>query len=192
LLFIFTIKRQSTESMTEKQAIREKMFALRAAFPSTEKQQHDRFICEKLSQMVQELGAKAIHTFLPMGSEVDIFPFIDSLLKSGLTVVAPKSLKGRKLEHLVLHSLSELEAGIYGTSYPASGEVYSGSYDLFIVPGLAFDHQGNRIGYGAGYYDAFLGCEATGYKLGIGYPFQVLDELPAEPHDVRLDGVLCG
>ncbi|MBK8567432.1 MAG: 5-formyltetrahydrofolate cyclo-ligase [Saprospiraceae bacterium] len=178
--------------MEEKKRIREQMLALRAALPPAEKLRHEHFIAEKLWEMVQELDAKAIHTFLPMGSEVDIFPFIDSLLKSGLTVVAPKSLKGRKLEHLVLHSLSELEAGIYGTSYPASGEVYTGSYDLFIVPGLAFDHQGNRIGYGAGYYDAFLGSQATGYRLGIGYPFQLLEALPCEPHDVRLDGVLCG
>lgn len=168
------------------------MLALRTAIPPTEKQEHDRLICEKLWQMVQEMDAKAIHTFLPMGSEVDIFPAIDSLLENGLTVVAPKSLKCRRLEHLVLRSLSELEAGIYGTSCPASGEVYTGSYDLFIVPGLAFDHQGNRIGYGAGYYDTFLASQATGYKLGIGYPFQLLEVLPSEPHDVRLDGVLCG
>lgn len=177
--------------MTEKQVIREKMFALRAAFPATDKQQHDDFICKKLLQFVEATGTATVHTYLPMGDEVDIFPFIEAMLERGLTVVVPKSLKGRRMENLVLRSLSELEAGIYGTSHPASGLVYVGSYDLFIVPGLAFDRQCNRIGYGAGYYDAFLGCEATGYKLGIGYPFQLLEALPSEAQDVRLDGVLC-
>ncbi len=165
---------------------------MREALASEDKQWHDQFICEKLWQLVREKKASTVHTYLPMGQEVDIFPFIEAMLKNGLTVVAPKSLKGRKLENLVLHSLTDLEAGIYGTSHPAGGEVYTGSYDLFIVPGLAFDRQYNRIGYGAGYYDAFLGSQMGGYKLGIGYPFQLVDALPSEPHDIRLDGVLCG
>ncbi len=168
------------------------MLALRATLSLSEKQYHDQFICEKLWQFIQEMGAGTVHTYLPMGHEVDIFPFIGAMLENGVTVVAPKSLKGRKLENLVLRSLTELEAGIYGTSHPASGQVYTGGYDLFIVPGLAFDRQGNRIGYGAGYYDAFLGSHPSGYKLGIGYPFQLLEVIPSEPHDVKLDGVFCG
>jgi 5-formyltetrahydrofolate cyclo-ligase len=176
--------------MEEKKQIRERMLALRAALPSADKQHHDRSIAEKLWEMVRGMDCKTVHTYLPMGQEVDISPLIETMLKNGVTVVAPKSLKGRKMENLVLRSLTELEAGIFGTSHPASGEVYAGSYDLFIVPGLAFDRRGNRIGYGAGYYDAFLGSQATGYKLGIGYPFQLLRALPCEPHDVRLDGVL--
>ncbi len=178
--------------MQEKKHIREKMLALRSALSSLDKLRLDHSMCEKLRQIVEETGARIIHTYLPMGDEVDIFPFIREMLEKGLTVVAPKSLKGRRMENLVLHSLSELEAGIYGTSHPASGLVYEGGYDLFIVPGLAFDRHGNRIGYGAGYYDAFLGSQSGGQKLGICYPFQLLDELPAEAHDVRLDGVLWG
>jgi len=178
--------------MQEKKLLREKMLALRAGLLPSDKRRHDHSICDQLWQLVEETGASRVHTYLPMGDEVDIFPFIGAMLEKGLTVVAPKSLKGRRMENLVLQSLSELEAGIFGTSHPASGLVYDGSYDLFIVPGLAFDRQGNRIGYGAGYYDAFLGSQPSGQKLGICYPFQVLDELPAEGHDVRLDGVLWG
>ncbi len=177
--------------MQEKKLLREKMLALRAALPHSDKQRHDHSICEQLLLIVEEIGANRVHTYLPMGDEVDIFPFIGAMLEKGLTVVAPKSLKGRRLENLVLHSLSELETGIYGTSHPASGLVYEGGYDLFIVPGLAFDRYGNRIGYGAGYYDAFLGSQPDGLKLGVCYPFQLLDALPSEPHDVRLDRVLC-
>lgn len=178
--------------MQEKKRIREEMLALRSALAPSEKQRFDHSICEQLQATVQQLNAKTIHTYLPMGDEVDIFPFIRAMLEKGLTVVAPKSLKGRRLENLVLQSLAELEAGIYGTSHPASGLVYEGDYDLFIVPGLAFDRRGNRIGYGAGYYDAFLGSQPGGQKLGVCYPFQLLEELPSESHDVRLDGVLCG
>lgn len=178
--------------MQEKKLIREKMLALRAGLLPSDKQRYDHSICEQLLLLVEETGAIRVHTYLPMGDEVDIFPFIGAMLEKGLTVVAPKSLKGRRLEHLVLHSLSELEAGIYGTSHPASGLVYEGSYDLFIVPGLAFDRHGNRIGYGAGYYDGFLGNQSSGQKVGVCYPFQLLEELPSEPHDVRMDRVLCG
>lgn len=66
-----------------------------------------------------------------------------------------------------------------------------GEMDLVVVPGLAFDRKGNRLGRGKGYYDRLLkGYE--GHKLGIGFDFQLLDAVPADAHDVRMDGVICG
>ncbi len=166
--------------------------AQRAALSAADKQRFDEGICAQLWTWVESFRPEVIHTYLPMGDEVNVRPFITRALTAGITVVAPKSLKGRKLENLILSSLEELEPGIFGTSHPAGGQVYEGVYDMFVVPGLAFDRQGNRIGYGAGYYDLFLGHQASGFKVGVCYPFQLLPELPHETHDVRMDAVWTG
>ncbi|HAD12442.1 MAG TPA: 5-formyltetrahydrofolate cyclo-ligase [Saprospirales bacterium] len=178
--------------MLNKPILRQQMLAARAAMPAAEKTLLDQAICNQLWAWTLEHQPGVVHTYLPMGDEVDVRPFIQQALQAGITVVAPKSLKGRQLEHLVLRSLDELEPGIFGTSHPAGGQVYTGAYDLFVVPGLAFDIQGNRLGYGAGYYDLFLGNQPRGYKVGVCYPFQIVTALPTESHDVPLDAVWCG
>lgn len=69
-------------------------------------------------------------------------------------------------------------------------EPYTGGFDLIIVPGVAFDHKGNRLGRGRGYYDRFL-CQHLDVKhIGICFDFQLVDEVPAEPFDIRMDEVL--
>ncbi|MBN8679549.1 MAG: 5-formyltetrahydrofolate cyclo-ligase [Chitinophagales bacterium] len=178
--------------MFNKPILRQEMLAARAAMPAAEKNLLDQAICQQLWTWTLEHEPKVVHTYLPMGDEVDVRPFIQQALQAGITIVAPKSLKGRQLENLILRSLDELEPGIFGTSHPAGGQVYTGAYDLFVVPGLAFDALGNRVGYGAGYYDKFLLTQSKGYKVGVCYPFQMVSALPTEPHDVPLDAVCCG
>ncbi len=147
-------------------------------------------IVAELLELIATIKPKAVHSYLPMGSEVDIWPVIEYLLQAEVTVVTPKSLPKRKLEHLVLKSTNELEEGIFGTRHPAGSQVFDGRYDLIIVPGLAFDHHGNRLGYGAGYYDNFLKDHPEAYKVGVAYPFQVLEKIPVDAHDVRLDEII--
>lgn len=166
------------------------MLKKRSALGEAEKAELDRGISDKLMSLVHEKGFRSVHTFLPMGTEVDIYPAISDILAQGITVVSSRSLPGGKLQHLLLRSLDELEEGIFGTRYPATSEEYTGSYDMIIVPGLAFDQYFNRLGYGAGYYDRFLRDHSEAYKLAVCYPFQVVEHLPVEEHDVPLDALL--
>ena len=177
--------------MLEKKELRMAMLERRNAMAASEKKRCDERICTYIEDLAGKLKARTVHTYLPMGSEVNIVPLIESMLAKGIVVVAPKALKGRKMENLVLRSLTELEDGIYGTKHPANTEVYTGNYDLFIIPGLAFDGDRYRLGYGSGYYDTFFNLHPSGYKLGICYPFQVVDHVPIEAHDVQLDEVYC-
>jgi len=71
-----------------------------------------------------------------------------------------------------------------------TGESYTGTLDLIIVPGLAFDEMKNRLGRGKSYYDRFL-SETSGYKIGICFPFQLLPIIPADSWDVEMDNVIC-
>ena len=69
-------------------------------------------------------------------------------------------------------------------------EPYTGSFDLIVVPGVAFDRRGNRIGRGKGYYDRFLCQHLDVKRIGICFDFQLVDEVPAEPFDIRMDEVI--
>lgn len=175
--------------MQKKKDLRKEMLEKRNELEANQKKILDRTICEKIEFLVHQDNIKVVHTFIPMAKEVNLCPLIDKLLHMGITVVSPKSLPQRKMENLILHSLSKLEEGIYGTKHPANSQIYTGKYDLIIVPGLAFDNNGNRLGYGAGYYDTFLNSHPDAFKLGVCYPFQVIDDVPAEEHDVKLDGL---
>ena len=84
----------------------------------------------------------------------------------------------------------ELEPGIFGTSHPKNSQVYTDKIDLVIVPGLAFDHQKYRLGYGGGYYDTFLSEHTEAYTVGVCYPFQYVVDIPKEEHDACLHTIL--
>ncbi len=176
--------------MHEKEKLRKQMKLKREALSLEEKSQMDISLSNRLFQLIQGADLHTLHTYLPMGVEVNIFPLIEKLLVLKKKIVCPQALPSRKMLNWTLQSLDQLEDGIYGTQYPANGQIYNGSYDLIIIPGLAFDIQGNRLGYGAGYYDTFLKEHPEAIKVGICYPFQIIDRVPVEAHDECLDQIL--
>lgn len=168
------------------------MFAQRAQLEKEAKEKYDRWICQSIWKMVKDKGFQTVHGYLPMGTEIDVSPLIETLLQENIKVITPKTFPKRRLQHLVLSSLDELEDGVFGTRHPANAEEHLGSYDLILVPGLAFDPDGNRLGYGGGYYDQFLLQHPKAFKLGLLYPFQQVEEVPLEDHDFQLDALLVG
>ncbi|GAA0892688.1 5-formyltetrahydrofolate cyclo-ligase [Fulvivirga kasyanovii] len=173
----------------EKSRIREKILQLRSLINLEEKKRWDEKICTMLLEIIDQRKPKVIHTFLPTKDEINLYPVIKTLLKKSLTVVTPRPLPKRQMEALVLNSLNELEEGIYGTRHPANSQEFNGNCDLIIVPGLAFDHDLNRLGYGGSYYDTFLEDQHS-LKIGICYPFQMIEKVPVEPHDQCVDQVI--
>ncbi|GGG89046.1 5-formyltetrahydrofolate cyclo-ligase [Polaribacter pacificus] len=174
----------------EKKALRAAMYKARARNKSSFKKKYDLEICKQLEAIIKAKNAGVIHAYLPMGKEIDIRPLLQNLLAANVKVITPKTLPKRQLLNLVLHSLDEVEQGVFGTSHPANSSEYTGTYDLIIVPGLAFDENNYRLGYGGGYYDTFLEQHPNAFKVGIFYPFQKVAKVPIEPHDVSLDQIL--
>lgn len=162
----------------------------RSQLDSIFKNAYDQWICEQVWQRIEQKAMRTVHCYLPIRGEIDIYPLIQCMLTANIQVVTPKTLPNRRLLHLILESLDRLEKGVYGTTFPAQGQKYEGSYDLIIVPGLAFNEQGMRLGYGGGYYDNFLIQHPKALRLGIFYPFQKVEQLPVEDHDFKLDEVL--
>jgi 5-formyltetrahydrofolate cyclo-ligase len=180
-----------SDSIKERKAtMRKEMLSKRAFLDREKKAQYDNCICLQLWDVVVQNQLRVIHVYVPMASEIDITLFIQKCLDAHLTVIAPKTLKQRKLKHLQLKSMNELESGVFGTKHPAGEEEYTGKLDLIVAPGLAFDKHKYRLGYGAGYYDNFLVHQSSAKKIAIAYPFQLVDEVPIEPHDVSLDDVM--
>ncbi|MCB9080260.1 MAG: 5-formyltetrahydrofolate cyclo-ligase [Lewinellaceae bacterium] len=177
---------------SEKKVLRQRIFQLRTTLDTATREAWDQDLCRQLAALIAQRQPQTVHTYLPMAGEVDFFPVIASLLADGVTVVAPKTLPRRQLENRILQSLTELEPGVMGTSFPANPGIYTGTYDMIIVPGLAFDAEGYRLGYGGGYYDTFLAEHPEAWKVALAYPFQVVDQVPREDHDVPVDGVLVG
>lgn len=176
--------------LEQKKELRKTKLIERAQLNSSFKKKYDLWICQQLGQLIEVKNYKTIHAYLPMGKEINITPLLENLLSKGITVVTPKTLPKRKLENRVLTSLTDIEKGVFGTTHPANPEEYTGTFDLIIIPGLAFDDNNYRLGYGGGYYDNFLINHPEAYKLGIFYPEQKVEQVPTEAHDIRLDEIL--
>lgn len=143
-----------------------------------------------LWQIACEKQARNVHTYLSIGSELSTDWFVRKLLTEGRRVIVPKTLAKPKLEHLLLTSLDDLGQGKFGTRIPKKETVFEGELDLIVVPGLAFDKQNYRLGYGGGYYDNFLTKQTHALKIGVGFRFQWLEKIPHEAHDVPLNQIL--
>lgn len=174
----------------EKKTLRKVMLTKRAQFDALTKEKYDKWICGALEKMIDEKNCQTVHAYLPMGKEINITPLLEKLLSKKITVVTPKTLPKRKLENRVLTSLTDIEKGVFGTTHPTNPEEYTGTFDFIIVPGLAFDNRNYRLGYGGGYYDNFLIKHPHAFKAGIFYPFQQVEKVPTEPHDLALHTIL--
>lgn len=174
----------------QKKALRSFMLKKRLNFSVDQKQTYDKLVCEALEEKITTKNAKTIHAYIPMGAEIDIKPLLERLIAKGITVVTPKTLPKPIMENRILTSFDALEKGVFGTSHPATPIEYKGDYDFIIIPGLAFDKNNYRLGYGGGYYDTFLAQHPKAFKQGIFYPFQEVPEVPCETHDIQLNDVL--
>ena len=173
-----------------KKEIRKTMLSLRNGLKSDSKSTYDGWICDELIMLVKKNGFQSVHVYIPIGSEINIKPFIQYLLNNKILVIAPKTLARPHLENRILTSLALLEKGVYGTVHPANPEIFKDKIDMIVIPGLAIDETAYRLGYGGGYYDTFLAQHPAAHKVGIYYPFQSIKAVPTEPHDMSLDQVL--
>lgn len=136
--------------------------------------------------------AGCLASYVSVANEVDTHALIHLALDRGKRVAAPVVKANRTLVHREIRSLAELKPSGVGLLEPSGedgGVVPPHAFDIVLVPGLAFDRAGNRIGFGAGYYDRFLSLSPA-FKIGLAYDFQVLDRLPAGPHDIPMDLVV--
>lgn len=135
-------------------------------------------------------NAKTIYGYLPYNQEVRTVPMLERALKDGKKVAVPK-VYGDEMKFLYLDDLTAVAKGYAGIPEPIADEpVAHDETALVLMPGLAFDPQGHRIGYGGGFYDKFLAAEPNHPTLALCYEFQMLPKLDVEDHDIPVDTVL--
>lgn len=145
-------------------------------------------ICAAVLGTAQWASARAIHCFLPMGSEVDTRPLVLAALAAGKGVAIPITPRDGPLQHAWISGLAPelFEPGRFGTLRPrVVVPAAPGDWGLTIVPLLAFDRAGYRLGYGKGYYDRLLAACGSD-AVGVAFAAQEWPALPHEAHDVPL------
>ncbi len=149
-------------------------------------------IIEKLINSEEYKKARGIFTYIGFGSEIDTKIIIKDALKLGKQVYVPK-IFNKEMLLIRIDSLENLVKSSYGILEPIGEEndFDIDKLDLIVMPGVAFDEEFNRLGYGAGYYDKFLDknnlkCS----KIALAYELQVLDSLEVEEHDKKVDQII--
>ena len=135
-------------------------------------------------------NAKTIYGYLPYNQEVRTVPMLEQALRDGKRVAVPKCY-GDEMKFIFMDDLSKVEKGYANIPEPiADAPIADDVTALVLMPGLAFDPEGHRIGYGGGFYDKFLAAEPDHPTLALCYDFQMLPRLETEEHDIPVDYVL--
>ena len=146
-------------------------------------------IMQLLASDTHFLAAKTVLLYHSLSDEVNTHQFIEEwCLKKQLLLPV---VVGEELELRLFQNMNELKIGSFGIAEP-TGPLFTdyAKIDFVAVPGMAFDRNGHRLGRGKGYYDRLLPKLTNAYKAGICFPYQVVDEVPVEPTDITMDGII--
>lgn len=181
---------KSTET---KEEIREKYRKIRAQIPSETRKHADSQIAERLFNRPEYRDARIIYCYMSFKDEADTASIIDESLRLGKQVALPRVTGKRKMEFFFISGQKDLVTGFMGIKEPAGYclEASAPSEDaLVLLPGLAFDRSGARLGYGGGFYDTYLAKHAGCKKAALAYSAQIAPEIPTESVDVKTDMII--
>ena len=135
-------------------------------------------------------SAKTIYGYLPYNQEVRTVPLLEQAWKDGKQVAVPK-IYGDEMRFIYITDMAQVAPGYSNIPEPIDdGPVANDPTALVLMPGLAFDKEGHRIGYGGGYYDRFLALEPEHPTIALCYDFQLVPEIPTADFDIPVDQVI--
>lgn len=173
-----------------KQELRQAIRARKRAMTEEDILRRSEILAEKFARSNAYRAAKTIYGYLPYNQEVRTVPMLRRALEEGKRVAVPK-VYGGDMKFIYLDDLSQVAKGYAGIPEPvADGPVAQDETALVLMPGLAFDRAGHRIGYGGGFYDKFLAREPHHPTVALCYDFQVMDRLETEEFDIPVDLVI--
>ena len=135
-------------------------------------------------------NARTFYGYLPYNQEVRTTPLLEQAIRDGKRVAVPKCY-GDEMKFIYLDDLTKVEPGYANIPEPiADGPIADDPTALVLMPGLAFDPEGHRVGYGGGFYDKFLAQEPHHPTVALCYDFQMMPHLETEEYDIPVDLVL--
>jgi 5-formyltetrahydrofolate cyclo-ligase len=173
-----------------KKEIRIKVLADRDSMLPSQRSAKSREIEERLFSLPEFKSARAILFFVSFRSEVETVPMIRRVLDDGKSVILPK-VKGTELELFEIKNIDkDVSPGAWGILEPCEiAPAKLEDLDIIIVPGAAFDEQGNRLGYGAGFYDKLL-SKFKKPTVALAFEEQILPKISVDPHDVPVKKIV--
>lgn len=179
-----------------KAEIRAAVLRLRDALPLSARRDYGRTILNRILATEEFRRARTVLAYSSFGSEIDTMPLLLAVLESGKSLLLPKvNRAARTLDIYEATNLErDLRSGVWGILEPSVETCACrapAEMELILVPGVAFDRQGGRIGYGRGYYDKLLAAchrmEHYPRTIAAAFEVQVVDAVPIESHDIRVE-----
>ncbi len=172
----------------EKSGLRRRMLALRRALSSDESPYLIKSLFENLVSLSEYQNARLIMAYLAMPDEANLDLFIRYSLERGKIVCVPVCLDEENMEAGRLVSMSCFEKGPFGLrNIPSGYEIISPKeIDMVLLPAVAYDLDGNRLGMGKGYYDRFLEMIPFKKRIGVAWNFQIVPKVPTDVHDKKV------
>lgn len=173
---------------TRKRAVRARALAARDALPAGARAEKSARITAALTALEECVQARCVMAYVPFRSEFDTRPLLEHLLAAGVVLALPRIIGPRIMVAARVEDLErDLVPGAFGIPAPGDKlEALSPTLlDCVLVPGSAFDLEGRRCGYGGGYYDNLMALTRPDcHRVAAAFDVQVVDEVPAEPHDL--------
>jgi 5-formyltetrahydrofolate cyclo-ligase len=172
--------------------LRQAALAKRNGISAAERAEKSQRIMAHILQSDAYLRARRIFSFVSIGSEVDTGALLQQAWRDGKDVAVPKTGKNREMNFWRIESFGALRMGRFGVPEPYCGTVVTPEEgDLFLVPGLLFDRNKNRLGYGGGYYDTYFQKHGGFRRIGVAFSEQLSETvIPVGEFDILLDDIV--
>lgn len=170
--------------MVSKKEIRKYVFDYRKKMTQETADELSKTICETVINLPEFKESSCVYAYVDYNKEVVTRSIIETAWKSGKKVAVPKVTGPHEMKYYYLESFEQLEPGYFQIPEPAYGEEAHDETAFLIVPGVAFDLNRHRAGYGQGFYDRYLEAHSGHKTVAVAFEFQIVEEVPAEPTDI--------
>ena len=172
----------------EKQALRRKFLSERKRLSKRELEDRSFRVMQEAKGLIRN-GDRVLMFYVPINNEVDLLPLAADLMETDRTILFPRMVNDRIVPYVVRDFFSDFKPGAFNIPEPDT-KPYKGAIDVLYAPGIVFGKDGFRIGYGKGYYDAFLAAAKVRYCAGVCFDFQVAGQVPHTERDHPMDAVV--
>ena len=177
--------------MEDKETLRNKLWFERETISPERREAAAAAIFARIRELPEFAQAQTVYLYASVGAEVPTSRMIGYCLSHGKIVCLPR-IDGEHMSFRRITSPLDLHPGVMGIPEPGDKAPEVASPGFMMVPGLAFDRNGNRLGYGGGYYDRYLAGRSDLFTVGLAYGCQIVDTVPTEFNDVPLCAVATG
>ena len=173
-----------------KAGLRQRLKAALGTISASDCRARSALITSRLWALPEVQTARSVFIFVSNGPEVHTHDLIDRLVAAGKSVFVPKIVGKTRMIASPFHGWVHLQPAQLGILTPISDDAHEGPVDLVVTPGLGFSVQGQRIGYGAGYYDRWFAGHSVGARIAVAFETQIVDSIPTAETDLPVDKIV--